>query len=361
MVGGIIIVCKTYSTLISSPMENENMAANDERMKWWREARFGMFIHWGLYSIPGGEWKWRRSLLEPAEWIMHELMIPDRVYRRLAREFNPAGFDAIEWARIARDTGMKYIVITAKHHDGFCLFDSKLTDYTTVKGTPFGRDAIAEVGEACREHGIRFGIYYSLLDWHWSLFPGTFGFIPNFGEYYDYMKEQLRELLTGYGEVSVLFFDGDWMAQWNNRLGREVETLCRSFQPDVIINNRLQKRSLLSILPAFQRFTMKTRIGDYETPEQFIPAGRLHRDWETCMTMNTSWGYRRSDNKWKSAETLTGHLEDITSKGGNFLLNVGPDGTGEIPGESRRILEEIGQWMGENEEKIRPAGGDTRK
>lgn len=330
----------------------ESETERDRRMAWWHEARFGMFIHWGLYSMLAGEWKGRKSR-RYSEWIMFERMIPDSVYSKIARDFNPVDFDAREWVKIAKNAGMKYLVVTSKHHDGFCLFHSKLTKYNIVDATPFKRDIIAELAEACREGGIRFGIYYSQLDWHHSFIPGFFGLMPNFPKYFEYMKGQLTELLTNYGPVSTLFFDGDWMIQWSRKKGEEIEALCRSLQPDVIINNRVGKRpTFLVDFPLFQKLTMNSTGGDYETPEQYILNDIPSRDWETCMTMNDTWGCNRNDNNWKSGRDLTRMLIDTASKGGNFLLNVGPDGTGKIPEPSVERLKEMGKWLKKNGEAI---------
>lgn len=338
-----------------NPMKNEpfieSESERDRRMAWWREARFGMFIHWGLYSMLAGEWKGRKSR-RYSEWIMFERMIPDYVYSKIARDFNPVDFNAKEWVKIAKNAGMKYLVVTSKHHDGFCLFHSKLTKYNIVDATPFKRDIIAELAEACREGGIRFGIYYSQLDWHHSFIPGFFGLMPNFPKYFEYMKGQLTELLTNYGPVSTLFFDGDWMFQWNRKKGEEIEALCRSLQPDVVINNRVTRRPLLVEFAWTQKFTMNSSGGDYETPEQYVLNNIPSRDWETCMTMNDTWGCNKNDNNWKSGRDLTRMLIDTASKGGNFLLNVGPDGTGKIPEPSVERLKEMGKWLKKNGEAI---------
>ncbi|MFH1375194.1 MAG: alpha-L-fucosidase, partial [Patescibacteria group bacterium] len=271
---------------------------------------------------------------------------------KTAGRFNPVKFNADEWVEIAKNAGMKYIVITAKHHDGFSMYDSKLTDYSIVKATPFKRDVIAELARACREQGVRFGIYYSLLDWHYSLVPGFFGWIPNFRKYFEFMKGQVGELLTNYGPVCALFFDGDWMLQWTAERGEELELLCRGLQPEVIINNRVGKRPKLADFPWAHSIAMSTTCGDYETPEQFVPGKAPGRDWETCMTMNDTWGYKSFDNNWKSSRITIRKLIDIASKGGNFLLNVGPDGDGLIPEPSVRRLERIGDWMRTNGDSI---------
>lgn len=341
--------------LLAARLANETDAWFNARMAWWREARFGMFIHWGLYSIPAGVWKGRRSTAFPAEWLMYARDIPGDEYAKLAGQFNPVKFDAARWAGIAADAGMKYLVITSKHHDGFCMFDSKLSDYNIVRATPFGRDVIAELASACKDAGVRFGLYYSQLDWSRSWRPYSIYHMPHFKQYMEYMKGQVREILTGYGSICSLFFDGDWMPQWNAGIGREVEILCRGLQPEVIINSRLDKRTLadnISTLTGKMSEVQAPAVGDYATPEQVIPAALPACDWETCMTMNDSWGYRSWDDHWKSSTDLIRNLVDIVSKGGNYLLNVGPTSEGLIPRASVNILAEIGQWMRVNGEAI---------
>lgn len=331
----------------------ETKEQRDRRMAWWREAKFGMFIHWGLYSALGGEWKGRKAPFY-SEWIMCVRNIPDREYSKTAKTFNPVEFDAREWARLAKGAGMKYIVITAKHHDGFSMYGTRLSGYNIVDATPFGRDPLAELADACRAEGLRFGVYYSQLDWHWAVAPWHFPVIPKFGEYVEFMKGQLEELLTGYGPICSLFFDGDWMPQWfvDPKLQREVEDFCRELQPDVIINNRIGARPVFCMIPALESLSMDTTAGDYETPEQFILKKSPKRDWETNMTMNDTFGYNKFDNNWKSTRKLTKHLEDAVSLGGNFLLNVGPDGLGSIPPKSAARLREIGDWTRANKDRI---------
>ncbi|MBN1420623.1 MAG: alpha-L-fucosidase [Planctomycetes bacterium] len=323
----------------------ETEAERDSRMNWWREARFGMFIHWGLYAIPAGEWEGRK-IPGIGEWIMYNAHIPVAEYEPLAKRFNPVAFDADAWVRIAKDAGMKYIVITTKHHDGFCLFDSKLTTYDIMDATPFERDIMKELSDACRREGIRMCWYHSILDWHhpdylprgegsgrpWDERPKEGA---SYARYIDYMKGQLRELLTNYGEIGVLWFDGGWEHTPAEHRSEEVVAMIRSIQPRIIINNRIR-------IPQ-----------DFDTPEQTIPAtGIPGRDWETCMTMNNTWGYKKDDRNWKSTETLIRNLVDIASKGGNFLLNVGPTAEGRIPGASVERLAEVGRWMKTNSGSI---------
>lgn len=359
---------------IMAGIPGESAAARDERMAWWREARFGMFIHWGLYSIPAGIWKGKKAVKSPSEWLMFAFSIPKDEYAKLAPQFNPTGFNAKEWVGMAKNAGMKYMVITSKHHDGFCMYDSKLTKYDIVDATPFKRDVIAELAAACAEEGIRFGLYYSQLDWRYSQWPYYLNYMPNFKKYMEYMKGQLKEILSNYGPICSLFFDGDWLPQWNDELGREVKAGVRSIQPNVIINNRLGKRSYgdqLKIATGKPHPLRPPTVGDYATPEQFIPTSLPNFDWETCMTMNDSWGFKSFDNNWKSKQTLIRNIIDIVSKGGNYLLNVGPTSKGLFPDASVERLADIGAWMKTNGESIygttagpvqnAPWGRSTRK
>ncbi|HOX27877.1 MAG TPA: alpha-L-fucosidase [bacterium] len=339
----------------------ESREARDERMAWWREARFGMFIHWGLYSVAAGKWN-GIPIPHYGEWIMHNGQIPQRQYAKLADRFNPVKFDAGEWVGIAKKAGMKYIVVTAKHHDGFSLFHTKLSKYNMVDATPFKRDVIKELADACKDNGMRFGLYYSQLDWLHAGYSFIFAVTPKFRKYLDFMKGQLEELLTCYGPICELFFDGEWMPQWNMKLGAELESFCRSLQPNVIINNRVGKRPILCMVPWAAPFTMNTTCGDFETPEQFIPEHIPPRDWETNMTMNDTFGYKENDDNWKSSGSLIRKLVEIASRNGNFLLNVGPTGDGVFPEKSVEILSEIGNWMKNNGDSIYGAvGGPLNK
>lgn len=317
----------------------------DDRLDWWREARFGMFIHWGLYSVPAGEWDGETN---HAEWIRTTAQIPLETYDRFIGEFNPVNFNADEWVAIAADAGMKYIVITSKHHDGFCLFDSGYTDFD-VMSTPFKRDIMSELSEACRKKGIKICWYHSIMDWHhpdylprrqWETDRPAEG--ADFNRYIDYMKGQLAELLTNYGEIGVLWFDGEWESTWTHEMGQDLYGYVRGLQENIIINNRVDKGRA-----GMQGLTLEGEYkGDFGTPEQEIPAKGLPGiDWESCMTMNDHWGYNSYDNNWKSATDLIRKLSDIASKGGNFLLNVGPEPDGTFPDQSVMLLKEIGDWM----------------
>ncbi|HUT24280.1 MAG TPA: alpha-L-fucosidase [Sumerlaeia bacterium] len=315
----------------------------EERMAWWEEARFGMFIHWGLYAVPGGYWKGRQHR-GWSEWLMAS-GIQAEEWRKLAPQFNPVKFNADEWVRIAKDAGMKYIVITSKHHEGFSMWDSKVTAYDIIDATPFDRDPLKELAKACAKQGIRLGFYHSVLDWNHEDYlprPRWDNRSPqgaDFNRYIDFMKAQLTELLTGYGPVAVVWFDGGWEHGAEEYRAEEIVRHIYSLQPDTIINNRM-------VLPM-----------DFDTPEQKIPKEDIpDRPWETCMTMNNTWGYNRGDKDWKPTQVLIRNLVDIASKGGNFLLNVGPTGEGVIPEGSVERLKEVGQWMRVNGESIYGTG-----
>jgi alpha-L-fucosidase len=325
----------------------------DRRLQWWREARFGMFIHWGLYAIPAGEWNGRTTPKQLGEWIMHDREIPLAEYEKLVARLNPLEYDAREWVRIAKDAGMKYLVITSKHHDGFALWDSTVSDYD-VTATPYKRDLLKPLAAAAREAGLKFCAYYSILDWHHpDYLPRREGDarpaeIARFDRYVTYMKTQLRELVTNY-DPAVLWFDGEWDPTWTHERGVDLYDYVRSLKPDIIINNRVDKgRRGLEGLTRAGGFK-----GDFGTPEQQIPAmGLPGVAWESCMTMNDTWGYRKDDHNWKSSRALIRHLIDSASKGGNFLLNVGPTAEGLIPAPSVERLADLGAWMRTNGQAI---------
>jgi alpha-L-fucosidase len=320
-------------------------ASVDERMEWWRDARFGMFIHWGLYSTLEGEWK---GATGHAEWIRTTAQIPLEEYDKLQAEFNPVNYDAEAWCRMAKAAGMKYVVITTKHHDGFCLWPSDATEFD-VAGGPSGRDLLAELAEACRRHGLKLGWYHSIMDWHhpdylprrgWETERSREG--ADFDRYVDYLHAQVTELLSNYGPIDVMWFDGEWENTWTSEYGRELYALCRELQPQVLVNNRVDKgRAGMAGLDKGPGFA-----GDFGTPEQEVPAGGLPGvDWETCMTMNRYWGWNRADTEWKSTGELIHTLVDVASKGGNFLLNIGPKPDGSFPVEAQERLAGMGAWM----------------
>ncbi|MBG0859183.1 MAG: alpha-L-fucosidase [Bacteroidales bacterium] len=344
----------------------QKVLTRDERMVWWREARFGMFIHWGVYAVPAGEWKGQR-IGGIGEWIMNRGKIPVAEYQQIARQFNPVKYDPDAWVRMARDAGMKYIVITSKHHDGFALFETKASKWNVVDATPYGKDLLKPLADACRKYGIRLGFYYSQAqDWnnpggsaarrptregwanpdsaridaytkahrgHWDPAQET----KTFAQYIDDVAvPQVRELLTNYGELAILWWDTP--TDMTDEAATKLQSLL-SLQPAIITNDRLKR-------PNFP--------GDHKTPEQRIPnlADLDGTDWETCMTMNGTWGYKYYDHNYKTPQTLIRHLLDIASKGGNFLLNVGPTAEGEFPPESVDILAKMGQWMKVNGEAV---------
>jgi len=348
---GLFLALTAVSSMVQFA-QRETLAEHDARMQWWREARFGLFIHWGLYAIPAGEWNGRTTY---GEWIRNNARIPIDVYDKFVQQFNPVEFNADEWVRLAKDAGMKYIVITSKHHDGFCLFDSKHTDFD-VMSTPFKRDILKELSEACRKQGIKLGFYYSIMDWHhpdylprrdWEKDRPAAGAV--FDRYVRYMKNQLKELLTNYGPIGVLWFDGEWESTWTEAHGRDLYQYVRNLQPNIIINNRVgASRSGMEGFSAD-----KESAGDFGTPEQQIPAtGLPGLDWETCMTMNDNWGYNSRDANWKTAKDLIRMLADIASKGGNFLLNNGPTAEGVFPIQSLSRLNFLGIWLKTSGESI---------
>ncbi|MCU1323805.1 MAG: Alpha-L-fucosidase [Acidobacteriaceae bacterium] len=330
--------------------DNETAAQRDARMKWWREARFGMFIHWGLYSIPAGEWHGQRTT-HIGEWIMNDLSIPVADYKAFAKDFNPTAFSAHDIVALAKSAGMKYIVITAKHHDGFAMFDSKVDPFNIVAATSFKRDPLKELAEECRKQGVKLGFYYSQSqDWtapgggaavrgdhnkengHWDKAQD--------GSFDDYLKNksipQIKELLENYKDYPVVvWFDTPGKAMTPERSAEVVQLLNQ--HPNLIWNNRLGG----------------TYKGDTETPEQYIPPqGYPGRDWEACMTMNDTWGFKSFDTNFKSTETLVRNLVDIASKGGNYLLNIGPDSKGNVPAPEIERLHQVGQWLSTNGEAI---------
>ncbi|MGC3959235.1 MAG: alpha-L-fucosidase [Verrucomicrobiota bacterium] len=336
-----------------TPNLNETTAQRDARMAWFRDARFGMFIHWGVYSVPAGEWNGKTGY---GEWFLEETHIPVSQYEKFADQFNPVKFDAKAWVKAAKDAGMKYLVITSKHHDGFGLWDSKLTDWDIAR-TPFRRDPLKELATECRKAGIKFCLYHSIMDWHhpdwgtrraWNDLAANAG-PPDMDRYTAYMKGQLKELLTNYGPLGLLWFDGEWESPWTHDRGLDLYSYVRSLQPSLIVNNRVGKgRS------GMQGMDQGERVGDYGTPEQEIPPTGFGPgvDWESCMTMNDHWGYNKNDHHWKSAQTLVRNLIDCASKGGNYLLNVGPTAEGEFPAVSLERLRQIGTWMQVNHDAI---------
>jgi alpha-L-fucosidase len=352
-----LLAIPAYAQITAKSALPETKEQRDERMKWWREARFGMFIHWGIYSVPAGTYK-GKQIPGIGEWIMENADIPVAEYEKFAKQFNPVKFNAEQWVLIAKNAGMKYIVITSKHHDGFCLWDSKVSDYDIIDAAPFKRDILKELSVACKKHGVRLCFYHSIMDWHHPDAQAPFypnynddsRTNPNFSRYVQtYLKPQLKELITNYGPLGVMWFDGEWIKDWTEPQGIELYNYVRSLQSDIIINNRVGKGR-----KSMQGMTKEGYFaGDFGTPEQEIPPmGLPGVDWETCMTMNDTWGFKSYDHHWESAEDLLRKLVDIASKGGNFLLNVGPTSEGLIPQASVERLAAMGEWMAKNSESI---------
>jgi alpha-L-fucosidase len=318
----------------------ETPAQRDARLKWWREARFGLFIHWGLYAVPAGTWQ-GKQIPGIGEWIMNRGKIPVADYAKFAAQFNPVKYNADAWVRLAKEAGMKYIVITSKHHDGFALFKSAASPYNLVDATPFKRDALKELAAACQKHGMKLGFYYSQAqDWYHrggAASGGHWDPAAQAGDMDAYIRDiavpQVREILTNYGPIAILWWDTPTNM---NRERADLLAPLVKLQPGLILNNRLGGGYL----------------GDTETPENRIPATGYPRDWEACMTMNDTWGFKSYDHNWKSEQTIVRNLIDIASKGGNYLLNVGPTAEGEIPAPSVERLKAVGAWMQKNGEAI---------
>ena len=333
----------------------ESPAERSARMKWFNEARFGMFIHWGVYSTAGGVFD-GKPVPGAGEWLQNGGKIPAAEYRaKLLPQFNPVKYDPEAWVLAAKNAGMKYIVITSKHHDGFCLWPSKLTDWD-VASTPYQKDLLKPLAEACQKHGIRFCLYHSIMDWHnpdWGTKAPWRGNAdnphPDMDRFTTYLKGQLKELVENY-HPGILWFDGEWENAWTHERGADLYAYLRALDPALIINNRVDKgRADMAGYTTDAKFK-----GDYGTPEQQIPATGFGEGiaWESCMTMNDTWGFKTSDTHWKSTTTLVRNLIDIASKGGNYLLNVGPTGEGEIPAASLERLAAIGYWMKSHGESI---------
>jgi alpha-L-fucosidase len=313
--------------------------AKEKRLEWFREAKYGLFIHWGLYALPAGEWNGKRSL-GLGEWVMFRSTVPVKEYERLAGRFNPVKFNADEWVKLAKDAGMRYIVITSKHHDGFALFKSAVSSYNIVDATPFKRDVLKELADACARGGIRLGFYYSQSqDWHEPNGAGnTWDFGPDEKKDYDrYLRgkaePQVRELLTNYGPVALIWFDTPRMMTGDRP--QRFATIVRTLQPNTLIDGRLGSE------------------GDYvSTGDNVIPPNVQGEAWEVPATINHTWGFRNDDTDWKAPGQIAFKLVDIVSKGGNYLLNVGPTAEGVIPQVSQDILRTVGRWLAVNGEAV---------
>jgi alpha-L-fucosidase len=320
---------------IQREAEQRPDARHDPRLAWFRDARFGMFIHWGLYAIPAGEWR-GQPIAGIGEWIMLRARIPVAQYERLAEQFNPVSFDADACAALAAQAGAKYLVITAKHHDGFCMFKSDISDYSIVAATPFKRDPLAELAAACQRHGVRLCFYYSQTqDWHHPVGTGNDWDYDEAAKDFDgyvqqYVKPHLRELLTNFGPIGLIWFDTP--KRMTTDQSRELVDLVHSIQPDCLVNGRIGNG-----------------LGDYaESRDNVIPTAELQVDWEVPATINDTWGYKRTDHNWKSPAELIHKLVDCASKGGNYLLNVGPTAEGVIPEPSVERMRAIGAWLKTN-------------
>ena len=355
---GILNSCKNTSDGSSGTIDQHQANPEvDHRLDWFKEAKFGMFIHWGPYSMLEGEYNGQRVPVgKNAEWIMKELQIPVKDYRNLAHNFNPVRFNADSLVSLAKQAGMKYIVITAKHHDGFAMYHSGISEYNILDWTPFKRDPLKELSVACKEAGIKFCVYYSHgEDWD---HPGAYGndwdYDNDWGaDIYDsrkfesYIEEkakpQLRELLTGYGPIGLVWFD---RGMYTPEQGLEFVSLVHELQPAALINGRVGHYD--------QEF-----IGDYQSmSDNGMPPGGVEEYWETPMTLNQTWGFSKFDTLWKSPETVIRRLVEIASRGGNFLLNIGPRGNGEIPEVTVDILRKAGSWLERNKEGIYGSGAN---
>jgi alpha-L-fucosidase len=310
---GFFTMSKTQESIIQDRVR---------RMKWWHEARFGMFVHWGLYAQLGRH-----------EWVMNRERIPVKDYEKLAATWKPKPRPAREWARLAKEAGMKYMVMTTKHHEGFCLWDTKQTDYNAVKCGP-GRDLVAEYVAACREFGLRIGFYYSLMDWHHPDGARCMKDEKARHRFLDFTQGCVRELMSNYGKIDVLWYDVSWPLESPQRWeSAKMNAMARKLQPDLIINNRSQLDE------------------DFGTPEEHIRAEQAGRAWEACMTFNGSWGWQPAPPEdWHSVRSVLGMLRQVTCEGGNLLLNIGPLPDGSVPPGARERLSAVGKWLRTNGE-----------
>ncbi len=367
LVAGLVL-----APVSTSAAAAETPAQRDARVQWWREARFGMFVHWGLYSGLAGTWDGKPVATKGGmEWIQQRVKADTATYAQRALPlFKPTPGFAREWARLAKSAGCRYLVFTTKHHDGFALHDSKVSDFDA--GSKLNRDLVREIVDACRAEGLRVGFYHSVIDWHHDQYayaksaqlphPLKGQPYPNgtrdHAKYLDYLHAEVRELVSNYGQVDVLWWDysaidfqGD--AAWRST---DLIQLVRAKQPAILMNNRLfrsPEAGWKSMGTEGYAPRLDPQYGDFVTPEQHIPAtGMPGVDWETCMTLNTTWGYSDHDHAWKTDELLIRNLIDIASKGGNYLLNIGPKGDGSLTPETVKSFHAIGAWMLRNGEAI---------
>jgi alpha-L-fucosidase len=347
----LLLATLAMQNTVTAQLKAETPEQKSKRMAWWTDARFGMFIHWGLYALPARH-----------EWVKNYEKMTNEQYQKYFEEFNPDLYNPKEWARMAKEAGMKYIVLTAKHHEGFCLFDSKYTDYKATN-TPFGRDIIREYVDALRAEGLKVGFYYSLIDWHHPDYTidrvhpqrqeTDSAYVRlnknrDMSKYREYLKNQVRELLTNYGEISVIWFDFSFPGKngkdHNDWGSEDLLKMVRTLQPGIIIDDRLD---------------LKDMDGgwDFESPEQYKVEKWPERNgkkvfWETCQTFSGSWGYYRDENTWKSTPQLLELLIESVSKGGNLLLNVGPTARGLFDFRAQERLKSMGEWMKYNNRSI---------
>jgi alpha-L-fucosidase len=339
----VLMLVLAPAVVLPQAPDPDSPEAKTARLAWFHQAKYGLFIHWGLYAIPAGEWKGQR-IPGIGEWIMNRAKIPVAEYEQLAKQWKPANFDADAWVKLAQDAGMKYIVITAKHHDGFALYDSKVSKWDVVDATPSKRDILKELSTACQKAGMPLGFYYSQSqDWHEPNGAGNdWDFGPDEKKDYDqYLRgkaePQVRELLTGYGPVALVWFDTPRMMAGGR--AQRFTQIVRTLQPKTLIDGRLGE------------------AGDYMTTgDNVIPPQVQAEAWEVPATINHTWGYRKDDQDWKSPGNIVFKLVDIVSKGGNYLLNVGPMPDGVIPPASQDVLRAAGRWLKVNGEAVYGAG-----
>lgn len=330
----------------------ETEAEKKERLQWFRDAKFGQFIHFGAYSYAEGEYEGRRPN-GGAEWIMKLLSIPKEEYaENVAKNFNPTDFDAEKYVELAKETGQKYLVFTTRHHEGFSMFPTEINEFKDYQLSTYGEyegeDPVGALADACDEAGIAFGAYYSLPDWH-DISQDNYDSVMHEelkADYVQRLKGQLRELIQKY-DPEILWFDGNWMSWWTHEDALSMYRYTRTLKPSIITNNRVGTKQIMT--------------GDYGTPEQSVPAEGFDYAWESCMTLNGTWGYKYYDTNWKSADTVITNLVDIASKGGNYLLNIGPDAEGNIPEAASEIFREVGEWTSAYGDSIYGAGNTCYK
>ncbi len=362
----------TAKEVVKEEVVKESVEQRDARMEWWRDARFGMFVHWGLYSGLAGTWEGKPvAKTGGMEWIQQRVEADTETYaQRAIPLFRPTENFASKWAKLAKAAGCRYLVFTTKHHDGFALHDSKVSDFDA--GSVLNRDLVREIVTACRNEGLRVGFYHSVIDWHHDQYdyaqskqsPHPLINSPypdgqrDHSKYIDYLHAEANELVSNYGQVDIMWWDYTTVDFPGEKAWRAFELIdmVRKKQPAIIMNNRLFRTPEAGWKSmGVDGFVMKLdpKYGDFITPEQHVPEeGMPGIDWETCMTLNTTWGYSEHDHAWKSDQVLIRHLIDIASKGGNFLLNIGPKGDGSVPAPSVKSLQAIGKWMAINRESI---------